>query len=82
MAEWQRFKARNPQARLVCIDIQPYQTTQAQERKDILNIGGFSDAVFDSVSAFARGELRPGHWVDVIEQEDLKLEDKRPGDKR
>ena len=38
--------------KLVCIDIQPYQTTQACERADILNIGGFSDSVFNVISAF------------------------------
>ena len=38
--------------KLVCIDIQPYQTTQAVERADIMNIGGFSDTVFNVISAF------------------------------
>jgi hypothetical protein len=31
MKEWNTFKERNPSARLVAIDIQPYETTQAQE---------------------------------------------------
>jgi len=38
--------------KLVCIDLQPYQTVQACERADILNIGGFSDSVFIVISAF------------------------------
>lgn len=38
--------------KLVCIDIQPYGTSQAPERDDILNIGGFSDAVFSVVAAY------------------------------
>jgi 60 kDa SS-A/Ro ribonucleoprotein len=38
--------------KLVCIDLQPYQTVQACERADIMNIGGFSDAVFNVISAF------------------------------
>jgi 60 kDa SS-A/Ro ribonucleoprotein len=42
--------AANP--KLVCIDLQPYQTVQACERADIMNIGGFSDAVFNVISAF------------------------------
>ena len=71
MQEWTRFKARNPQARLVCIDIQPYGTTQAAEREDILNIGGFSDAVFEVIASFASGELRPDHWVGLIEAIEL-----------
>ena len=60
--------ARNPRARLVCLDIQPNASTQAAEREDILNVGGFSDAVFEIVAAFAQGDLRPGHWVEQIEQ--------------
>jgi 60 kDa SS-A/Ro ribonucleoprotein len=60
MTEWHEF-AKNqvwlhgsgfPGPKLVCIDIQPYGTTQAPERSDILNIGGFSDAVFGVVASF------------------------------
>ena len=43
-------KEANP--KLVCIDLQPYQTVQACERADIMNIGGFSDAVFNVISSF------------------------------
>lgn len=67
MHEWEIYKQRNRKARLVCIDIQPCATLQAPDRDDILNIGGFSDAVFDLVAAFARGGLRPGHWTGTIE---------------
>ena len=71
MQEWERFKLRNPAARLVCIDIQPNATTQAAERKDILNVGGFSDQVFELIAAFATGGLNAAHWVDVIEKVEL-----------
>jgi 60 kDa SS-A/Ro ribonucleoprotein len=54
---WERFKQANPDAKLVCIDIAPNATTQARTAADVLNVGGFSDAVFDVVAAFARGEL-------------------------
>ena len=37
------------------------------ERPDVLNVGGFSDAVFDIVSLFAKGELGANHWVGEIE---------------
>ena len=67
MKQWAEFKGRNAHARLVCIDIQPYATTQAQEREDILNIGGFSDQVFDVIAEFAAGRLNADHWVGVIE---------------
>lgn len=68
LKEWETFRQRNPEARLVCIDIQPYGTTQAAERGDILNIGGFSDEVFKVLAAFAAGRLTPEHWVGVIEE--------------
>ena len=67
MREWNAFKQRNPKARLACVDVQPYRTVQAAERKDILNVGGFSDQVFDVISTFARGELNARHWIGVIE---------------
>ncbi len=66
-AEWSAFRRRNPKARLVCLDIQPNQTTQAAERADILNIGGFSDQVFEVISAFASGQLEADHWIARIE---------------
>ena len=68
MREWEVLKNRNPQARLVCIDIQPYGTTQAAERRDILNVGGFSDAVFTTVARFAEGQTGAEHWVGEIEK--------------
>lgn len=67
MQEWERFKNRNPAAKLVCIDIQPYGTTQAKERADILNIGGFSDVVFDVIAQFQAALLHADHWVGEIE---------------
>jgi 60 kDa SS-A/Ro ribonucleoprotein len=71
MNEWQLFKARNPGARLTCLDFVPNATTQAAEREDILNVGGFSDAVFDLLALFAKGELQSEHWVGEIEKTDL-----------
>ena len=71
MAEWEKLKARNPKARLVCIDLTPNTTTQAPDRKDILNIGGFSDTVFDLVAAFAAGADGSDHWIREIELQPL-----------
>src|SRR6266540_3715226 len=71
MTQWAEFKRRNQQARMVCIDIQPYGTVQAQEREDILNVGGFSDQVFELITEFAAGRLSDDHWVGVIEAIEL-----------
>jgi 60 kDa SS-A/Ro ribonucleoprotein len=68
MKEWVSFTRRNPGARMVCIDVQPYGTVQAKERADILNIGGFSDQVFDLIAEFAAGRMNADHWVGVIEE--------------
>lgn len=66
MKEWEVFKQRNPQARLVCIDVTPHATTQALGRPDVLNVGGFSDEVFKIIAAFAAGQLNPAHWAGEI----------------
>lgn len=68
MQEWAVFKARNPAAKLVCVDLQPYADTQAAEREDILNVGGFGDGVMDVIAKFAAGELSAAHWVGEIEK--------------
>lgn len=47
----------NSQARLVCVDLEPNMSTQVINRKDILNVGGFSDSVFKIVGLFATGEF-------------------------
>jgi 60 kDa SS-A/Ro ribonucleoprotein len=67
MMEWASFRRRNPEARMVCIDVQPYGSVQGKERDDILNVGGFSDQVWDVIAEFTRGELNAKHWIGVIE---------------
>ena len=47
-----KLAGRGVDPKLVCIDIQPYRTTQTVQRADIMNIGGFSDTVFNVVSTF------------------------------
>jgi 60 kDa SS-A/Ro ribonucleoprotein len=66
MIDWERLKSWNPDAKLVCIDIQPYATTQAVGRADILNVGGFSDRVFDTIGSFV-AQADEDHWVNTIE---------------
>ncbi|MBP3999902.1 RNA-binding protein [Pseudomonas koreensis] len=67
MLQWERIKRINPQARLICIDLQPGWATPAADRDDILNVGGFSDAVFDVIEQFTAGLYGPQHWVEAIE---------------
>jgi 60 kDa SS-A/Ro ribonucleoprotein len=68
--EWQRLRGRNPKAKLVLIDVQPYGTTQdagSKTRDDVLNVGGFSDAVFEVIASFTRGDLVGDAWLHAIE---------------
>ncbi len=51
MREWAKLSARNPRAKLICIDLQPYLTGQTKAGAGILHVGGFSDAVFDLIAA-------------------------------
>jgi 60 kDa SS-A/Ro ribonucleoprotein len=63
MTEWQTFIACPvwlPDCdwigpKLVSIDLQPYTTTRATDRSDILNAGAFSDSVFSVVAAVEPG---------------------------
>jgi 60 kDa SS-A/Ro ribonucleoprotein len=52
-------------SKLVCIDLQPYATTQAPDCPDILNVGGFSDSVFTLVAALLGDGT--GRFVAVVE---------------
>lgn len=67
LGEWNKFKSRNPNAKLVCIDITPNGTTQAHDREDILNVGGFSDQVFDVIARFIELGNNKDLWVKTIE---------------
>ena len=71
MEEWNKFKIRNPNAKLVCIDITPNKTTQAHNREDILNVGGFSDQVFDVIAKFQELGNSKDLWVSTIESVQL-----------
>ena len=77
MSEWQAVVKNQlrlgghgiPAPKLVCIDIQPYGSTQAPERADILNIGGFSDAVFHVVASYLTGDS--ARFVAEVESTEL-----------
>lgn len=69
MNEWNKLKARNPGAKLICIDIQPYGSSQAKDRADIMNVGGFTDAVFDAMARFASGQSRD--WVEIVQNTEV-----------
>ena len=73
MTEWERFVknqlrlqgVESAGPKLINIDLQPYRTTQAPERVDILNVGGFSDSVFEVINAFLASD--EGRFVAEVE---------------
>lgn len=67
MNEWTIFKKRNPNSKLICIDITPSASAQTKEHKDILQVGGFGDSVFDIVDSFIKYGSSQDHWVSEIE---------------
>ncbi|MBB5350441.1 60 kDa SS-A/Ro ribonucleoprotein [Haloferula luteola] len=71
LAEWQKLKRRNSQAKLVCIDLVPNTTAQAPDGQDILNVGGFSDHVFEVIAAFAASGSEISPWIQAIESQAL-----------
>jgi len=74
LTEWQTFVNNQKRLgvdspKLVCINIQSYGSTQAPERDDILNIGGFSDAVFNVVTSYLADDA--GRFVADVEAIEL-----------
>jgi 60 kDa SS-A/Ro ribonucleoprotein len=67
MREWAKLSARNPRAKLICIDLQPYLTGQTKAGAGILHVGGFSDAVFDLIAAASAGTKDWTAQIDAIE---------------
>lgn len=65
--EWRRYSTVDvPTAKLVCIDITPNTTTQVGDDNRVLNVGGFSDSVYDVINSFVYGGK--DHFVDVIKK--------------
>ncbi len=77
MTAWREFAINQARLRapddagpkLVCLDLQAYATTKAPNRSDMLNVGGFNDAVFRVVASF----LSDGANRFVMEVEAIEL---------
>jgi len=74
--EWNAYKARNPEAKLVVMNLVAntgYSQFQDKDRNDILKIGGFSDTMWDVINEFALGQTGAEYWLRVIESIDLDV---------
>jgi 60 kDa SS-A/Ro ribonucleoprotein len=74
MTDWQQFvqnqqRLSGSKPKLICIDLQPATTTQAPDRDDILNVGGFSDAVFSVAASFLDDDAN--RFVSEVESMEL-----------
>lgn len=54
----------------VLVDLRPG-PAELPTDEDILQVGGFTDTVFDVIAAFARGELTGARWLETIEAVDI-----------
>jgi 60 kDa SS-A/Ro ribonucleoprotein len=71
MASWEVQKKGNRNAKLAEINVQPYGDSQADSTdKSILNVGGFSDAVFDVLAEFSDRKDNVS-FADVVNRVDL-----------
>lgn len=68
--QWNLLKVRNPNAKLICLDLAPHNTTQVVDRADTFGVGGFSDQVFSMMNDFVTGSSK-NQWIDVINQVEL-----------
>lgn len=71
LSAWDTFQRRNPRAKLICIDLTPGTTSQTEARHNILQVGGFSDQVFDVVKSFMSHGHETDHWISRIQKTEI-----------
>lgn len=69
--QWEIFKQNNPFAKMVCINISPNIHAQIQQQKDVLNVGGFNDAVFEVMENFLEVGSEQDSWAKQVD--DIQL---------
>ncbi len=63
--EWNTYSTVDaPGAKLICIDLIPNSTAQVKDSSKVLNIGGFTDSVFEVIHNFVYNSSE--HFVDVV----------------
>lgn len=68
---WERYRRFHGSAKLVAIDVAPNTSLQLRNSAEVLNVGGFSDAVFDVVAAFLRGDASGASLVAAVSAVEL-----------
>lgn len=67
MTAFRKLQKINPKVKLVTIDLTPNSTSQVSPDKSILQIGGFSDKVFEVIQSFVQAKSVEDGWVKTIE---------------
>jgi 60 kDa SS-A/Ro ribonucleoprotein len=70
LEEWNRFRTRNPQARLICLDLQPEGSAPWPQRRDVLCLSARSERVFPVITEFAAGLITTEDQVREIRRFD------------
>lgn len=64
---WAQLRKINPKAKMVCIDLIGNDTQQIVDGKGVMNVGGFSDEIFNEIERFVNG-FNANTWVEEIEK--------------
>lgn len=64
--EWNKYRRRVRGAKLAYINVQHHGEVQNLDAQDVINIGGFSDSVFDVMANFVNHGGNGNHMVDVV----------------
>lgn len=65
------IKKKNPNVRMVNLDIAPNTSMQTTFDASILNIGGFSDSVFQIMALFFKSTNKDDFWVSEIQKVEI-----------
>jgi 60 kDa SS-A/Ro ribonucleoprotein len=60
---WNSYRKRNKNARIACVDLQPYANSVIPYHKSVLHIGGFSDAIWKPIEPFFNEGGSDIDWV-------------------
>ena len=64
---WEQIRKINPKAKLICVDLIANDTTQVVNDRSTLNVGGWSDELFNEIGRFV-GDFNANSWVEEIEK--------------
>lgn len=66
---WHNIVSKNNNAKIVSINLAASDTTQlSNKHKNSLNIGGFSDEVFNTINSFIHNKWNEKYWVNEIKK--------------